>query len=72
MRYAREAGLPATLEAVNATGYGLTQGVHTRIDETVAQASCRRTPATSTSTATSSARWWACSRSAAKGCPARA
>ena len=36
MRYARE-DLAALLEQVNATGYGLTQGVHTRIDETVAQ-----------------------------------
>ncbi len=29
--------LPRLLDAVAATGYGLTQGVHTRIDETVAQ-----------------------------------
>jgi RHH-type proline utilization regulon transcriptional repressor/proline dehydrogenase/delta 1-pyrroline-5-carboxylate dehydrogenase len=36
LRYRRER-LPETLEAINATGYGLTQGVHTRIDETVAQ-----------------------------------
>ncbi|MBL8347296.1 MAG: trifunctional transcriptional regulator/proline dehydrogenase/L-glutamate gamma-semialdehyde dehydrogenase [Rubrivivax sp.] len=36
LRYAREQ-LPQTLEAINGTGYGLTQGVHTRIDETVAQ-----------------------------------
>ena len=36
LRYARER-LPETLEAINATGFGLTQGVHTRIDETVAQ-----------------------------------
>ena len=36
LRYAREA-LPQLLEAINATGYGLTLGVHTRIDETVAQ-----------------------------------
>jgi RHH-type proline utilization regulon transcriptional repressor/proline dehydrogenase/delta 1-pyrroline-5-carboxylate dehydrogenase len=35
LRYRRDA-LPALLEAVAATGYGLTQGVHTRIDETVA------------------------------------
>ncbi len=28
--------LPALVEAINATGYGLTHGVHTRIDETVA------------------------------------
>ena len=36
LRYPRE-GLTRTLEQINATGYGLTQGVHTRIDETVAQ-----------------------------------
>ncbi len=36
LRYPRQ-HLAATLQAVNATGYGLTQGVHTRIDETVAQ-----------------------------------
>ncbi len=36
LRYPRHQ-LAATLQAVNATGYGLTQGVHTRIDETVAQ-----------------------------------
>ena len=36
LRYAREQ-LAETLEQINRTGYGLTQGVHTRIDETVAQ-----------------------------------
>ncbi|MBP6503742.1 MAG: trifunctional transcriptional regulator/proline dehydrogenase/L-glutamate gamma-semialdehyde dehydrogenase [Rhodoferax sp.] len=36
LRYRRHR-LAETLEAINATGYGLTQGVHTRIDETVAQ-----------------------------------
>jgi RHH-type proline utilization regulon transcriptional repressor/proline dehydrogenase/delta 1-pyrroline-5-carboxylate dehydrogenase len=36
VRYRRE-DLGALLEQVNGTGYGLTQGVHTRIDETVAQ-----------------------------------
>ena len=36
VRYRRE-GLATLLEQINATGYGLTQGVHTRIDETVAQ-----------------------------------
>ncbi|WP_075181079.1 trifunctional transcriptional regulator/proline dehydrogenase/L-glutamate gamma-semialdehyde dehydrogenase [Pantoea sp. 1.19] len=29
--------LPALVEAINAGGYGLTMGVHTRIDETIAQ-----------------------------------
>ena len=36
LRYRRER-LAQTLAEVNATGYGLTQGVHTRIDETVSQ-----------------------------------
>ena len=36
LRYSREQ-LAATLAQINGTGYGLTQGVHTRIDETVAQ-----------------------------------
>ena len=36
LRYER-AQLPALLAQINATGYGLTFGVHTRIDETVAQ-----------------------------------
>jgi RHH-type proline utilization regulon transcriptional repressor/proline dehydrogenase/delta 1-pyrroline-5-carboxylate dehydrogenase len=35
-RYRRD-GLGALLEQINRSGYGLTQGVHTRIDETVAQ-----------------------------------
>ena len=36
LRWRRE-DLPRLLAQVNATGYGLTQGVHTRLDETVAQ-----------------------------------
>ncbi|MEO9102292.1 MAG: trifunctional transcriptional regulator/proline dehydrogenase/L-glutamate gamma-semialdehyde dehydrogenase [Burkholderiaceae bacterium] len=36
LRYQREQ-LPQLIEQINATGYGLTFGVHTRIDETVAQ-----------------------------------
>ncbi len=36
LRYPREQ-LPRLLEQINATGYGLTQGLHTRIDETLAQ-----------------------------------
>ena len=36
LRYPREQ-LSQTLEQINGTGYGLTLGVHTRIDETVAQ-----------------------------------
>jgi RHH-type proline utilization regulon transcriptional repressor/proline dehydrogenase/delta 1-pyrroline-5-carboxylate dehydrogenase len=36
LRYERDE-LPALLQQINATGYGLTCGVHTRIDEAVAQ-----------------------------------
>ncbi len=36
LRYERE-GLAELMEQINATGYGLTMGVHTRIDETLAQ-----------------------------------
>ena len=36
LRYDRDE-LPALLQSINATGYGLTGGVHTRIDETVAE-----------------------------------
>ncbi|MEP6873325.1 MAG: trifunctional transcriptional regulator/proline dehydrogenase/L-glutamate gamma-semialdehyde dehydrogenase [Burkholderiales bacterium] len=35
VRYQRNA-LPALVEQINATGYGLTLGIHTRIDETIA------------------------------------
>jgi RHH-type proline utilization regulon transcriptional repressor/proline dehydrogenase/delta 1-pyrroline-5-carboxylate dehydrogenase len=34
-------GLEAAVEAVNATGYGLTFGVHSRIDETIARLTAR-------------------------------
>jgi len=36
VRYKRD-GLPALIDAINGTGYGLTFGLHTRIDETIAQ-----------------------------------
>ncbi|MCW8174948.1 trifunctional transcriptional regulator/proline dehydrogenase/L-glutamate gamma-semialdehyde dehydrogenase [Verminephrobacter aporrectodeae] len=36
LRYARK-DLDALLAQINATGYGLTQGLHTRIDETIAR-----------------------------------
>ncbi len=36
LRYQRD-GLPELMAQINATGYGLTLGVHTRIDETLAQ-----------------------------------
>ena len=64
VRYKREE-LDALLEAVNGTGYGLTFGVHTRIDETIAHVTGQVHAGNVTSTATSSARWWACSPSAA-------
>jgi RHH-type proline utilization regulon transcriptional repressor/proline dehydrogenase/delta 1-pyrroline-5-carboxylate dehydrogenase len=34
-------GMDALIDAINATGYGLTFGIHTRIDETVARATAR-------------------------------
>ena len=34
LRYTRD-GLPALIDAINATGYGLTLGIHSRIDETI-------------------------------------
>ena len=52
LRYRRDT-LDALVDAINATGYGLTFGVHSRIDETIAHAHRRAPPpATSTSTAT--------------------
>ena len=56
--------------AINATGYGLTFGLHTRIDNRVQQVVEAFRSATSMSTATRSARWWAASPSAARGCRA--
>ena len=40
VRYRRK-NLVATIEQINATGYGLTLGVHSRIDETIAQVVAR-------------------------------
>ena len=40
VRYRRK-DLAATIEQINATGYGLTFGVHSRIDETIAQVVAR-------------------------------
>jgi len=40
LRYQR-AGLDALVDAINQTGYGLTFGLHTRIDETIAQVTQR-------------------------------
>lgn len=40
IRYARE-NLDALIDAINATGYGLTFGLHTRLDETIAEVTSR-------------------------------
>jgi len=40
LRY-RRSGLDALIDQINATGYGLTAGVHTRIDETIARVADR-------------------------------
>jgi RHH-type proline utilization regulon transcriptional repressor/proline dehydrogenase/delta 1-pyrroline-5-carboxylate dehydrogenase len=40
VRYAREE-MQATLDAINATGYALTMGAHSRIDETIAAVAAR-------------------------------
>ncbi len=37
----RRAGLDRLIDAINATGYGLTFGLHTRLDETVARVTAR-------------------------------
>jgi RHH-type proline utilization regulon transcriptional repressor/proline dehydrogenase/delta 1-pyrroline-5-carboxylate dehydrogenase len=66
----REA-LSALIDALNATGYALTGGVHSRIDDDDRSGRFGASPpATSTSTATSSAPWSACSLSAAMACRA--
>ncbi len=40
IRYKRD-GLDGLIDAINATGYGLTFGLHTRLDETIAHATSR-------------------------------
>ena len=40
LRFSRD-GLDGLVDAINATGYGLTFGLHTRIDATVARVACR-------------------------------
>ncbi len=65
--------LDRVIEDINSTGFGLTLGLHSRIDAVRrhVEANARRS-ATSTSTATRSARWSAASPSAARGCRAPA
>jgi RHH-type transcriptional regulator, proline utilization regulon repressor / proline dehydrogenase / delta 1-pyrroline-5-carboxylate dehydrogenase len=63
--------LESLVDQINAAGYGLTLGVHTRIDETIARVTEQRKRwATCTLTATWWAPWSACSHSVAKACPA--
>jgi delta 1-pyrroline-5-carboxylate dehydrogenase len=64
--------LDKVVAQINATGYGLTLGIHSRIDDTIDYISSTPASATATSTATRSVRWSACSRSAVKACPAPA
>lgn len=45
VRYNRNQ-LPELIEQINASGYGLTLGVHTRIDETIARSLARHMSAT--------------------------
>lgn len=69
VRYNRNQ-LPELIEQINASGYGLTLGVHTRIDETIAQVTGSAMSVTCTLTVIWWAQWSGCSHSAAKGCPA--
>lgn len=69
VRYNRNQ-LPELIEQINASGYGLTLGVHTRIDETIAQSLARRMSVICTLTVIWWAQWLGCNRSAAKDCPA--
>ncbi len=55
---------------INATGFGLTLGVHSRNEETARRIEALSRLATCTSTATRSAPWWVCNPSAAAACPA--
>ncbi|XPE24088.1 hypothetical protein ACNKHM_01190 [Shigella sonnei] len=67
MRYNRNQ-LPELIEQINASGYRLTLGVHTRIDETIAQVTGSAQVGNCTLTVIWWARWLGCNRSAAKGC----
>ena len=70
VRYPRDT-LPELAEKINAAGYGLTFGIHTRIDENYRTAYNRVKRGIFMLTATLSVRWWSVfSRSAVKGFPA--
>ncbi|OWK21693.1 hypothetical protein AJ88_18725 [Mesorhizobium amorphae CCBAU 01583] len=64
--------IDAVIAAINRKGYGLTFGLHTRIEGASSISSTASMPATSMSTATRSAPLSARSRSAARGFPAPA
>ena len=62
----RPIGWTTLMDAIEATGYGLTLGIHSRIESgAAAHRAIACASATPTSTATRSAPWSACSRSAA-------
>ena len=69
VRYAAQ-DLEKVVQAINATGFGLTMGSIAATRKPPVASKSWRGSATFTSTATRSARWWACNRSAATGCPA--
>ncbi len=52
IRYRCRRDLDDVIDAINATGYGLTLGVHSRIDACTNTSFARSTPATPTSIAT--------------------
>ena len=62
----------AVIDSINATGFGLTLGIHSRIDETIQIIARAPTLVTCSSIATRSVRCSACSRLAAKDYPAPA
>ena len=57
VRYNRNQ-LPELIEQINASGYGLTLGVHTRIDETIARSLARPMLVTCMLTVIWWAQWW--------------
>ena len=60
--------IDTVIDAINATGYGLTFGLHSRIDDRVEHVTSRIRAGTSISTATRSAPLSVLSHSAARGC----
>ena len=54
--------LDDVIDAINDTGFGLTLGVHSRIDATIEHIAKRAKVGIRTSTAIKLPRWWTCSR----------